>query len=793
MTNAAPFAELCPGCFNGKGNTSICPRCGYDEGLKRGPLFLPHRTLLHHGQYLIGKVLGKPGGFGITYLALDTKLETKVAIKEYLPRDLAGRDAGHATISAHSEEDGEFFRYGLTQFLQEARTLAQFDHANIVRVRNFFEENGTGYLVMDYYDGITLADYLAQQPQGRLPEKTAVGILMPILDGLREVHAKSFLHRDIKPQNIYLTTANRPILLDFGAARQAMGERSRSLSVVLSEGYAPYEQYHRRGEQGPWTDIYACAAVLYHAVAGEAPPPATERVHKDELDIDGIGVSALLAEALLLGLSVDHHIRPQRMTEFQALLLLGRDPTGTNAVDIEPKNTDLPVLTKKAPPRANESKKNKSPSVWWVPALAVVIVIAITAINAHKQSGPTPSVQVPVAIEAKLEPDKVVVPDPSAPMASDATLKKLDDRDMTDRAREEAEKKQATEKMDAELARAEQQAWQQANTANTLAAYVGYLEKYPNGRYTALAKEAKTLRETGEREQRVAAEILRREQEAKESAAERASQEAKRKSDAEQEVRDAAATHAKQEAQNKADAEMRAGRVFKDCVDCPEMVVIPAGSFEMGDKSIGSNDERPVHTVRIARPFAMGKTEVTQHQWRAIMGTDPPDLEFKGCDDCPVDNVSWNDAKMYVFELSRKTGKTYRLPSEAEWEYACRAGQSQTYCGSQSVGSVAWYGLNSGTLGNRKTSPVARKLANAWGLYDMSGNVEEWTEDCWNRNYDNAPTDGSAWSSGECGLRVLRGGDWKKDDWKNRAAYRNRAAPRLRWDDMGFRLARTFP
>ncbi len=331
MTSASTLAELCPGCFANKGTASLCQHCGYDESLKRGPLVLAHRTPLHNGQYLIGKVLGKPGGFGITYLALDTKLETRVAIKEYLPRDLAGRDGDHATVSAHSAEDGENFRYGLTQFLQEARTLARFDHANIVRVRNFFEENGTGYLVMDYYDGITLADYLAQQPQGKLPEKTAVDILMPILDGLREVHAKNFLHRDIKPQNIYLTTGNRAILLDFGAARQAMGERSRSISVVLSEGYAPYEQYHRRGEQGPWTDIYASAAVLYHAVAGQAPPPATERVSKDELDVGALGVSDSLANALLLGLAVDHKDRPQTMAEFQGLLLVlsksGNDPT----------------------------------------------------------------------------------------------------------------------------------------------------------------------------------------------------------------------------------------------------------------------------------------------------------------------------------------------------------------------------------------------------------------------------------------------------------------------------------
>lgn len=380
MTNAAEHAHLCPGCFADKGNASLCPQCGYDENLKRGPLVLPHRTLLHHGQYLIGKVLGKPGGFGITYLALDTKLQTRVAIKEYLPRDLAGRDAGHATISAHSAEDGEFFRYGLTQFLQEARTLAQFDHANIVRVRNFFEENSTGYLVMDYYDGITLADYLAQQPQGKLPEQTAVAIMMPILDGLREVHARNILHRDIKPQNIYLTTANRPILLDFGAARQAMGERSRSLSVVLSEGYAPYEQYHRRGEQGPWTDIYACAAVLYHAVSGEAPPPATERMHKDELDIAALGISASLTEALRSGLAADHHKRPQKMTEFQGLLLGGDEAGGTIEKEKKPKKDNLSAPAKQVAPRPIEPTRSKNPSfltMLFRLALAVVVLILI--------------------------------------------------------------------------------------------------------------------------------------------------------------------------------------------------------------------------------------------------------------------------------------------------------------------------------------------------------------------------------------------------------------------------------
>ncbi|OIN93041.1 MAG: hypothetical protein AUJ20_05430 [Comamonadaceae bacterium CG1_02_60_18] len=374
MNNPA-FTHLCPGCFAEKGNASTCPHCGYDESQKRGPLVLPHRTLLNNGQYLIGKVLGKPGGFGITYLAFDTKLETKVAIKEYLPRDLAGRDGDHVTISAHSAADAEHFRYGLTQFLQEARTLARFDHANIVRVRNFFEENGTGYLVMDYYDGITLADYLAQQPQGKLPEQTAIDILMPILDGLREVHAKNFLHRDIKPQNIYLTTGNRAILLDFGAARQAMSERSRSLSVVLSEGYAPYEQYHRRGEQGPWTDIYASAAVLYHAVAGEPPPPATERVAKDELDVDALGVSASLANALRSGLAVGHKNRPQTMTEFQRMLFASGQTVDTAEAAVIVEKFDLNAPQKILATRSVEKRWSVS-TMWGVAGFTVVIVLA---------------------------------------------------------------------------------------------------------------------------------------------------------------------------------------------------------------------------------------------------------------------------------------------------------------------------------------------------------------------------------------------------------------------------------
>ncbi len=225
-----------------------------------------------------------------------------------------------------------------------------------------------------------------------------------------------------------------------------------------------------------------------------------------------------------------------------------------------------------------------------------------------------------------------------------------------------------------------------------------------------------------------------------------------------------------------------AGKVFKDCPDCPEMVVIPAGSFEMGGTG---SDEQPVHRVTL-RSFSMGKTEVTQGQWRAITGSNPS--HFRNCgDSCPVEQVSWEDAKEFVSRLNSKTGKTYRLPSEAEWEYACRAGGRQEYCGSDSADNVGWYYVNSGNA----THPVAGKQANAWGLYDMSGNVFELTEDCWNGIYQGAPTDGSAWTTGDCSRRVVRGGSWVSDPRNLRSASRYRSSTAVRVNDYGFRVAST--
>ena len=234
------------------------------------------------------------------------------------------------------------------------------------------------------------------------------------------------------------------------------------------------------------------------------------------------------------------------------------------------------------------------------------------------------------------------------------------------------------------------------------------------------------------------------------------------------------------------------GGAFKDCDDCPEMVEMPAGSFLMGSKADPfasyppSADETPQHAVSI-KAFSLGKFEVTQEQWYALMGNLPSN--FKGRT-LPVEQVSWDDAQAFVKKLSEKTGKQYRLPSEAEWEYAARAGSQTAYSfgdDARELGRYAWFGENAG----QTTHPVGEKQPNAFGLYDMSGNVWEWTEDCWNDNYGGAPSDGRAWTTGACSKRVLRGGSWAFSPRYLRAANRNGDSTAVRFNyGYGFRVAR---
>jgi len=277
--------------------------------------------------YRIKSVLGQ-GGFGITYLAHDPNLDQLVAIKEYLPMDLAVRDGDNSVYPA-SSANGERYQWGLDRFISEARTLAKFKHAAIVRVLSVFEENNTAYMVMEYEHGESLQFIL----DGRktLTEDELIPILAPLLDGLELIHGTGFIHRDIKPANIYIRDDKSPVLLDFGSARQALGEQTKSLTSIVSPGYAPFEQYYSKSDrQGPWTDIYSLAATMYRSISGVMPMDAIDRseaILKAERDVFvsareiGEGrYSVNFMRALDHALSFNEKKRPQTVAEWRAEL-----------------------------------------------------------------------------------------------------------------------------------------------------------------------------------------------------------------------------------------------------------------------------------------------------------------------------------------------------------------------------------------------------------------------------------------------------------------------------------------
>ncbi len=385
-----------------------------DSG-ERSPLALESRRILN-GNYAIGRVLGK-GGFGITYAALDQALQMPVAIKEYLPTTVAGRGTDRATVQPHGDKDANIFENGLNAFLKEGQTLAKFNHPNIVRILAFFRDNGTGYLVMPFLEGKTLAQHIGQAG-GRITPEEAGRIILPVLDGLRSVHAAGFLHRDIKPQNIYLMDEGGVILIDFGAARITFGEESQSLSAVLTPGYAPFEQYYRKGNQGTWTDVYAAAATFYRAVTGVRPPESPERNEVDQLrpahEIE-IRVSPELSDVLSRALAPKPEDRTQTVdafyTELQAAIGM-EEAVETQMVDEVPPETLLVVDSPSSTPFPPPAPATSTPSGAPFPPPAPIPVSTPTPPPAPP-SAPPPTPVAETVLDAA--PQAAPMPPPSTP------------------------------------------------------------------------------------------------------------------------------------------------------------------------------------------------------------------------------------------------------------------------------------------------------------------------------------------------------------------------------------------
>ena len=373
-----------------------------------------HRNSLQPGYklhwYHIIKILGH-GGFGITYLAHDTNLDQQVAIKEYLPTDLSVRE-GDISVHPVSAEHRESYEWGLERFISEARTLAKFKHPNIVRVLSVFTENNTAYMVMEYEHGEPMDALLKNRKT--IEEEKLKSILMPMLDGLEEVHKEGFIHRDIKPPNIYIRTDGSPVLLDFGSARQSLGIQTKTLTTLVSPGYAPFEQYTSKSDkQGPWTDIYGLGATLYRAVTGIGPTDAMDRSEALLHTNKDVYVSAAriahdnYSEELLA--AIDHALmfktdeRPQSISEWRKELdtgivnIVAASEAETVAIDPatvadDDQATDEKTVLLDAEEKPEEKNEKKPRSLlgrlikWTAIIFAVLLVLAILSDDEKKKS-----------------------------------------------------------------------------------------------------------------------------------------------------------------------------------------------------------------------------------------------------------------------------------------------------------------------------------------------------------------------------------------------------------------------
>ena len=314
-------------------------------------------------EYVVEKEIGA-GGFGVTYKAYDKQLDRYVAIKEYFPFNLATRDhTMHVAPKTRVAQDVDEYTWGLSRFIQEARTLALFEHPSIIRVIRYIERNSTAYIIMDFADGRDVSEVL--QKDGLLTVEELKAIVLPIAEGLASVHSADMLHRDIKPGNIRVRDNGTAVLIDFGAARQAIGVRSQSISTILTPGYAPIEQYSTRGNQGPWTDLYALAAVGYVCLTGEnlSHYEATERIRNDQLPklADRIKEGdRIFLEALDWALSPEETDRPQTVQEWLDAIKNGVIPKGNTSHNVTDATVKLgnPASEPSRPQHKKQRDKN---------------------------------------------------------------------------------------------------------------------------------------------------------------------------------------------------------------------------------------------------------------------------------------------------------------------------------------------------------------------------------------------------------------------------------------------------
>ena len=351
---------------------TVCPACGWDNTRPQEDGSLLREGTILQGKYLIGRKLGK-GGFGVTYLARDLILKIKVAVKEYFPFGISSRSSTSQKIVVNTQaEEMERFQKGRDAFQKEAQALALFNSTSIIHVREFFIDNNTAYIVMDYVDGPGLSSEIRRL--GRIPWQRVLSLMIPLMPELGQLHRRNMIHRDIKPENIKIardeyTNQERLVLLDFGAARNyASGELVGSYTQILTPGYAPFEQYKKKSRQGPYTDVYALCATMYHAITGELPPASMALAFGDAklkpLSEFGLGIPEAVEKAIMHGLELRPENRPQTIDDLHKELLDAAPDLSSAPAPVPSSSDTAPMI----PPPASVFVSQSVPASVFSPA-----------------------------------------------------------------------------------------------------------------------------------------------------------------------------------------------------------------------------------------------------------------------------------------------------------------------------------------------------------------------------------------------------------------------------------------
>ena len=686
-------------------------------------------TLLAN-RYRVVRQLGQ-GGMGSVWLAEDTQLDNKPFAIKMLPSILVSNKRAYR------------------QLKDEALVAMKLTHPNIVTLRAFEENSGNPFLVMDYIDGQTLDDYLAEK--GKLPEADVLRILRPIAAALDYAHSKGVVHRDVKPGNVMIAKDGTPYILDFGIAREIQETMTR-VTGKLSSGtllYMSPEQL-RGYSPKPAQDIYSFAAMAYECLKGE-PPFVRGQIEfqilneqPEPLTANGLtGEAAILAAGIMAGLAKNLEDRPPTC----AAVIGGNVSRGDAKVRINEKSRAEHVETVGARVPRNGDSVDKS------------LHASDGTADAHNSQQQ--------AIRARVE----------AKIRQKHLVELPDENGLAERKKE----------LEDDLLRAElffdSKAWLDAAEAFTT-----YVKKCDE--LAVLVNEmrgALPKRDAARKAMENAVKLLCADSSLRSSAEETLALAERHfnamKFSMASKVYDSAVEMFNHAVKEESEA-VRTGTIRT--ITLPggvtmEMIYVAPGEFVMGspEEETGRDIDETQHKVKLTKGFWLGKCPVTQRQWQSVMKSNP---SYREGDHLPVVDVSWYDCNNFAKNVDAKLGCNARLPTEAEWEYACRAGTRGAYSGTGEIETMGWYDNTFLGVG-LKIHPVGQKQANAWGFQDMHGNVWEWCND-WYGRYGGDATDPIGPSSGSG--RVLRGGAWSECDC--RSARRYAYSPNMCVSSVGFRL-----